>query len=208
MKNILHITCCLLLLFSLKINAQNTDIKDKKNALKLHIAPLVDDTYGLQYERMLTQKISASLSLFGRISSTKLLQESETTKGIGYQVEGRFYPINYANISPKGMYVGIYNLGYEETYKITTTQFSSDPASGTYNIKRNENGILIGWTWIIKQALTIDLGAAAFYYTNDKPNTYSIIDNKGTIVNTVTKSDWGFEEGLSGKFRFSLGYAF
>lgn len=196
------------MLFCIKINAQNTTPEDKKNALKLHIAPLVDGTYGFQYERMLTKNFSASLSLFGKISSTKLLQESETTKGLGYQLEGRLYPINYANISPKGMYVGIYNLGYEESYKITTTQFSSDPATGSYNSKRSESGILIGWTWLIKQALTIDVGAAAFYYANDKPSTYSIVDSKGTIVNTVFKSDWGFEEGLSGKFRFSLGYAF
>ncbi len=198
---------------------KSSEIKDVKNIIKLNIGEIFSNTMSIHYERMVTDNISVSLGVIGKYNSastsmgygSSAYSQSETTSGLGFMPEVRFYPIPDYH-APRGMYVSAFYNYYNETYEKLGKEYAPSSSvlvdsKGTVSSTFSSKGLTLGWLFRIKSSFVIDLAFGGGFQTIESPFTYDYKTNSGIVLQT-NKSPNSPETKLNGLFRFSLGYAF
>lgn len=195
------------------LKAQNTSevLLSTKNSIRLHLAPVADQVLGLQYERMVSKKVSLSLGFYVKHVSfnTNFNSYKFTDKntGFGYKPEVRVYPMNDDSYTLKGLYLGCYYFNFTESREIKGKYQYNELASGISKLSRNEFGLNIGWNWIIKKNFIIDLGTGIAYFNEVAPSSVEVKNSNGNTIFTESFTS-GDQSGLIPNFRLSIGYAF
>lgn len=148
----------------------------KPNIIKTNPIGLAFGSFNVTYEHALNQATSFQIggNFFSKIFGTEV-------SGFGVEAGYRFYITNSAKPAPEGFYVGP-RVSYN-----SFTEKATDSKASTIGI-----GALIGYQWITKVGVTIDLGAGP---------TYLIAT--GSSDDTSTSFD-GFVPNLT----FAIGYNF
>lgn len=199
---------------STKLSNKNSsnEIKDVKNVVKLNLGQTGNvGAFGMFYERMLNDNISASIGIFGKYNSSSIggssfYSGSEKTSGLGIMPEVRFYALpNYH--APRGLYLGAFYNYFNEKYEVKNYDFNNDETNGSITTSYNAFGAKIGWMFRIKSAFVIDLGFGPAFEIVESPSFYDIKLNNGTVIEKKRSPNTS-TSGLTGVFSFSLGYAF
>ena len=193
--------------------------KNPKNNVKLNILGLAVGTINLQYERVLSPKVSAVLGLsyfipassriLKGISTTEFKVNKNTITGFGAMPEIRFY-LSGKSEAPRGFYIAPYGRFSLKTVDIdanATVDFINGGkdvdtkflTKGTFTTIGG--GILIGAQWIFSNNMTLDwwilgLGVASTKFDITTKGDFSDLDLSG-IDKSVEES--GFPIKLTSK---------
>lgn len=143
MKNKLLLMAVGVMIFSASV-AQDGG---KPNIIKTNPIGLAFGSFNVTYEHALGQSSSFQVggNFFSKIFGTEV-------SGFGIEAGYRYYITNANKPAPEGFYVGP-RVGYN-----SFTEKSTDAKASTIGI-----GALIGYQWITKVGVTIDLGAGPTY---------------------------------------------
>lgn len=200
-----------------KSNDKNVvyEIKEVKNIIKLDVGQIFSQSMSFHYERMINKNVSLSLGIIGKYNSISggfgSISTSQTTSGLGFMPEVRFYAIPDYH-APRGLYLSAFynylNEKYEEKGSWYDFNTNKDiQTTGTVNTKFSTFGATIGWMFRIKSSFVVDLGFGPTFKIVESPFTYDIKSSSGTVLNKPNSPNQS-SAGLSGILRISLGYAF
>ena len=196
----------------------------QSNVIKFNPIGLVYAKYNLQYERMLTDYTSASISCsyikptipdIGFI--TDLLSDigiENTFSGAAVELDYRLYSKNQTG--PRGFYIGPYfrytQFGF--TSKISDLDYPMSDSSVDYlktgfSFGRVGAGIKLGAQWVLFKHVTIDwnfFGLGADYYLFKLFSDGTVTDNGQTYSSQDVEKHGGFFPAINTDF--SIGYTF
>jgi hypothetical protein len=155
----------------------------QKNVIKFNPIALTYGRYNLQYERMLTDYTSASIScsyIHPTIPNLSIITDALDDIGIGTSFGGAAVELDYRMYSknktgPRGFYIGPYfrYTGVGISVQIDDLDFpvidsSVDHLKDGFNASRTGLGIKFGAQWVLFKCITIDwnfFGLGADYYS-------------------------------------------
>jgi len=157
--------------------AQDSNQTTGQSIIKTNPIGLMFGSINLTYERALSQSTSFQIggNFFNKILGIPV-------SGIGVNVGYRYYITNATKPSPEGFYIGP-ALSYN-----SLTESSTDVTVSTVGV-----GAIIGYQWVFKSRVTLDLGAGPTY-----------IMGVGSTTTTTIASFEGFAPNLS----FAVGFNF
>ncbi len=193
--------------------------KNPKNTVKLNVPGLVVGAINVQYERVLSPKVSAVLGVsyfipassrvLKGISTSEFKVNKNTMSGFGVMPEIRFY-LSGKSEAPRGFYIAPYGRFSRKTIDLdvnATVDFITKGKDidtkfvGSGSFTTFGGGILIGAQWIFPNNLTLDwwilgLGVTSTKFDVTSNGDYSDLDLSG-IDSSV--QDSGFPIKLTTK---------
>jgi len=203
------------LVFSLFLAAQN-------NVIRFNPLGLTFGKYNLQYERMLTDYSSASISgsyirpTFMNNALFSFLEDfgiTNTCNGVAVELDYRLY--SKKETGPRGFYIGPY-FRYTGVKYITRVEDVLYPITGGqdyleagFNGSRTGIGVKFGAQWVIFKHVTIDwnfFGLGADYYSLKVYSEGTITEGGKKYSTQDIEKSGGFFPGINTDF--SIGYTF
>ncbi len=166
-------------------------VSEKKNIIKTSLTSFALRTFHLNYERVVTQKITVQLgafySFFGGNSINGSTNDSNTFGGFGITPEIRFYP---KGVAPMGFFVGVSPRYQRYTFKESNNNggTGSETTATAFG-----SAIIVGGQWIFGDVISLDL------YGGPSLNTVNIKNSSGSQNNLSISglSPVGFRFGVS-----------
>ena len=147
MKTQIPIFVLFLIFFYNPLQAQDSPFEPYPNIIKINPISFAFGNLNVIYERALnpSSSIQVSANYWYRIFGTEV-------RGIGARVGYRFYITNRVKPAPSGFYIGP-QLSFN-----SFTEKSTDESANATGL-----GLLLGYQWVFRSGVTLDLGAGPIY---------------------------------------------
>jgi len=200
LKTLLFIICYYCLLLGVSGHEKSDSTKFFKNTIRTNITnPMIfgDQYKVLGYERVLFdyQTISLNVGIMGLPkftsidSDTLALQGDSNDKGFTFAMDYRFYLKNEnKHAAPRGVYIGPYysyiNFNRVNTWALNLDSFTGDLKTDM-DLKMNLVGLQLGYQFIIKKRLAIDLvlaGPGIWFYNLETSISTTLSDEDAAQI--------------------------